>query len=201
MDNVGGGPVLDAIDVRGCSAVSSTACRHVAPAAPNLIVSGAVDAATNTIYAGGENPSDVEVLNGATCHAGDVAGCKPVAGIPEADPLDIVAPVDTAAHTLYVVDGQTDTVSLVDTATCNAIDTAGCHATQPKIVFGGFCVRRAVLDESTNSLYILDSSTSSSPTNPDGDSEHRDLQRRGHRWLRPARPAWPRSRATSSRSR
>ena len=77
------------------------------------------------------------MINGAACHAGQLAGCVPVAEIPMADPGANVGAIDQATHTLYAADSS-GTVAVIDTATCNADDTAGCAAHPLTISIGTF---------------------------------------------------------------
>ena len=70
--------------------------------------------------------------------------------------------VDDATNTVYVAnnrDGDTPgTVSVIDGATCNGSDTTGCAGPIPAVVIGR-SPRLAVLDPSTNVVYITDKSS------------------------------------------
>jgi hypothetical protein len=95
----------------------------------------ALDPGTDTIYASNLNLPQIDVIDAASCHAGDLGGCRPLATIPVQDPHDQVGAIDGANHTLYVAD-QAGKLVLIDTATCNAHDTAGC-ATKPATITVG----------------------------------------------------------------
>src|SRR5262249_60883970 len=79
----------------------------------------------------------VAVVDAATCNAENASGCGQtpamvgVAGSPGGVALD------AATHTLYVGDSNEGSVSLVDTASCNATDTSGCGDTPVQTATGG----------------------------------------------------------------
>ena len=103
-----------------CNATNTTGCRAEAPTVPDHEYLMTADPATNTIYAGNDNRRQIDVINGATCHAGQLAGCAPVATIPMANPQANVGSIDHATHTLYASNPSSDTVAVINTATCNA---------------------------------------------------------------------------------
>ena len=114
-----------------------------------------VDPATNTLYAGNLNLPQIDVINGATCHVGDLSGCAPVATIPVKDPQANIkaGSIDQATHTLYASDPFSDTTSVINTAACNATHTAGCaHAARTITIGPG--PGPPVLDPATRTLYI-----------------------------------------------
>jgi len=64
-----------------------------------------------------------------------------------------VGAVDEATHTLYSSDPSSDTVSVINTATCNSTNTKGCSAVPPTITVGPFPGPPA-LDPVTRTLYV-----------------------------------------------
>ena len=142
-----------------CDAIHNSGCRKEAPSVPDSEVLLSVDPATNTIYAGNLNlppaPGFIDVINGATCHPGDLSGCAPVAKIPMAHPQANVTAgsIDEATHTLYASDPFSDTTSVINTAACNATHTAGCAKAAPTITIGPG-PGPPVLDPATRTLYI-----------------------------------------------
>jgi DNA-binding beta-propeller fold protein YncE len=135
---IGGANVLSVTGIGRCTASNTAGCRAEAPAVPapgeGFLVSA--DPATNTIYAANVNLPQIDVLNGATCRAGHLTGCAPVAEIPMGHPFANIGTVDPATHTLYASDTLSDTVSVINTATCNAADTSGCAQPAPAITVG-----------------------------------------------------------------
>ena len=65
--------------------------------------------------------------------------------------------VDSATGTVYVGNGTTDTLSLIDGARCNARDTAGCGQHVAAVTAGADPIGVAV-EESTNTVYVVNAS-------------------------------------------
>jgi YVTN family beta-propeller protein len=157
--NVGGANILSVINPGRCDAIHTAGCRQEAPSVPNSEYLLSVDPSTDTIYAGNLNlppaPGFIDVINGATCHAGGLSGCAPVAKIPMKDPQANVGvgSIDEATHTLYASDPFSNTVSVINTAACNATHTAGCAHAAPTITIGPG-PGPPVLDPATGTLYI-----------------------------------------------
>jgi YVTN family beta-propeller protein len=81
--------------------------------------------------------------------------------------------VDQATHTAYVGNTTDNTVSVINTATCNATVTTGCGQTHTIGVDpgAGAGLVAAAVDENTDTVYVVNVfSTSSSSTNGYGDS-------------------------------
>ncbi len=153
VTNIGGTNILSVTSVRRCSAVRTAGCRRPAPSRPEPEFLMTVDPATNTIYAGNLGQAQIDVLNGATCRAGHLSSCAPVAKIPMADPQANVGSIDHATHTLYASDPFSDTVSVINTATCNAGHTAGCAARPPTVTVGAVPGSPA-FNPATRTLYV-----------------------------------------------
>jgi serine/threonine protein kinase, bacterial len=141
----------------------------------------AVDPATDTVYVtnqGGNDPGNtghtVVVIDGATCNGQRSAGCRHVATVDigrgptriGASPpvltiareMHIGAPpmgvaVDSANHTVYMVNQGSGTVAVVDVAACNANDEAGCARTSATIRVGADPVG-VLLDEAASTVYV-----------------------------------------------
>ena len=80
-----------------------------------------VDPATDTIYGGNQNTPEIDVINGATCQArrpGRLRRRSRRSRWPTR--RRNVGAIDDATHTLYAADPYSDTVSVINTATCNA---------------------------------------------------------------------------------
>jgi DNA-binding beta-propeller fold protein YncE len=151
--NVGGASVLSVVSVSRCDATATAGCRAEAPSvpAPEYLIS--TDPATGTIYASNSRLPQIDVLDGATCHAGDLAGCAPVAEIPVGHPMAHVGAVDDAIHTLYAADPTAGTVSVINTATCNAANTTGC-AQHPAAIKIGASPNTPVINTATQTVYV-----------------------------------------------
>jgi DNA-binding beta-propeller fold protein YncE len=151
--NVGGAGILSVINPSRCDATHTAGCREVALSVPDSEFLTSIDPATNTIYAGNLSQPEIDVINGATCDAGDLSGCAPVAEIPMADPVANVGAVDDATHTLYASDPFSGTVSVINTETCNATHTTGCGKSGPTITVGPNPGPPA-LNTATRTLYV-----------------------------------------------
>jgi DNA-binding beta-propeller fold protein YncE len=151
--NVGGANVLSVVSVSRCNATATVGCRAEAPSvpAPEFLIS--TDPATGTIYASNSSLPQIDVLDGATCHAGDLAGCAPVAEIPVGHPMANVGAIDDATHTLYAAEPSAGTVVVINTATCNAKNTAGCAQRPPAIKIGA-SPNMPVIDTATQTVYV-----------------------------------------------
>jgi DNA-binding beta-propeller fold protein YncE len=152
---VGGASILSVINPGRCDAIRTSGCRREAASVPDSEYLISIDPATNTLYAGNLNLPQIDVINGATCRAGDLPGCAPVATIPMKDPQANVkaGSIDEATHTLYASDPFSDTTSVINTASCNATHTAGCAKAAPTITIGPG-PGPPVLDPATRTLYI-----------------------------------------------
>jgi DNA-binding beta-propeller fold protein YncE len=151
--NIGGGNILSVTGVSRCNATNTSGCRTEAPTVPGHEFLMSADPATDTIYASSPSQPQIDVLNGAACRAGDLTGCAPVAEIPMAHPFAAVGAVDHATHTLYASDQISDTVSVINTATCNAEDTSGCAHPSPTLTVGPGPGPPA-LNPATRTLYV-----------------------------------------------
>ena len=152
-----GGDTVSVINTRHCQALDVSRCKGPWPTIkvgnePSTI---AVDAATDTVYVDNNGANTVSVFNGATCNAMDTSGCdqKPATVPVGSQPMGIF--VDDTNHTVYVGNpGKGNTVSMIDSATCNASDLATCPKTQPPTVKVGSPAEDVVVDEATQTVYV-----------------------------------------------
>jgi DNA-binding beta-propeller fold protein YncE len=151
--NVGGSSILSAISPGRCDATHTAGCRRVAPSVPDHEFLTSIDPSTDTIYAGNLSQPAIDVINGATCHADDLSRCVPVAKIPMADPFANVGAIDPASHTLYAADPVAGTVSVINTAACNATHATSCGKPAPAITVGPNPGPPA-LNAATRTLYV-----------------------------------------------
>ena len=91
----------------------------------------AVDQATDTVYtvndgADNNNGDTVSVLNGATCNARRHSGCGQTPATVRVGHGPFWIAVDQAAHTAYTANNTDSTVSVINTAICNARRHSGC---------------------------------------------------------------------------
>ena len=152
--NGGGENFLAAVSIRHCNATDISGCRAEAPNVPEPEYLTSADPATDTIYAGNLSQPEIDVLNGATCRAGHLTGCAPVAKIPMPDSGANVGAVDEATHTLYASDeASAGALMVINTATCNAEDTSGCADHPPTMKIGAF-PSPPVINPATQTVYM-----------------------------------------------
>jgi DNA-binding beta-propeller fold protein YncE len=161
-----GGNTVSIIDTRHCHAADVSACRGPWPTItvgqlPSMI---AVDQTTDTVYVADTGDNTVSVFNGATCNALVTSGCaqKPATVPVGLQPLSIFA--DPANHTVYVTNygapalggspGDSTTVSMIDSATCNAAHLAACPVTPPPTVDVGAAPDDVDVNQVTHTVYV-----------------------------------------------
>jgi DNA-binding beta-propeller fold protein YncE len=117
----------------------------------------------HTVYVANLGDNTVSVFNGATFNGQNTAGCgqTPVTVPVGLDPLGLLA--DPANHTVYVPNfggpavGQppdSTTVSMLDSATCNARHLAACPTTPPPTVDAGSPPDAITVDQATHTAYV-----------------------------------------------
>jgi DNA-binding beta-propeller fold protein YncE len=166
-----GGDTVSVIDARYCNASDVSRCKGPWPTitvgnrTPSDLPGGiAIDMKTDTVYVANVGANTVSVFNGATCNATDTSGCgQTPAEIPVGlQPLTLFA--DPANHTVYVANygapalggtpGNSTTVSMIDSATCNATDLAACPAKPPPAVDVGAAPNDVTVDQATHTVYV-----------------------------------------------
>jgi hypothetical protein len=134
------------IDARRCNVHDLSHCRG--PSATirvgKLPAGIAIDEPTDTVYVTSVGDDSVSVFNAATCDATNTSGCgQKLARVPVG--LQPVGLFDASAnHTVYVANqgapalggdpGNSTTVSMIDSATCNATDLSACPTAPPATV-------------------------------------------------------------------
>jgi len=158
----GTGTTVSVIDGRTCNGQVTSGCGQT-PATVTIGTAPAgvlVDEPADTVYAATVAPSGAEavwVIDGATCNATTASGCgqKPAsvtAGAGSAD-YNVALAIDQATRTLYVANWKDNTVSVIDTVTCNATTTSGCARTPHAARVGGGPDGIA-LNLATDTLYV-----------------------------------------------
>jgi DNA-binding beta-propeller fold protein YncE len=156
-----GGNTVSVIDTRRCQAQDISRCRGPWPTITvgNLPSSVAVDEVTDTVYVTNVGDNTVSVFNGATCNATNTSGCgQTPATVPVGEyPIGLYA--DPANHTVYVPNsdngaGDSTTLSMINSATCDAADLTGCPTTEPPTVDVGSAPFDVVVDQSTHTVYV-----------------------------------------------
>ena len=143
-----------------CNGVQHTGCGQTpAPVTVGPAPFGiAVNQATNTIYVannnGGDGPSSLSVINGATCDGTNTTGCgnaPPV--IPGVGRAPNGIALDQSTHTVYTANSQDATVSVVN-VTPAAIAH---HSKQPPRVAVGSPPAAVAVDTANHTIYVVNS--------------------------------------------
>jgi DNA-binding beta-propeller fold protein YncE len=156
-----GGNTVSVIDSHHCRAQDVSRCKGPRPTITvgNLPSGIAIDQRTDTVYVTDVGDNTVSVFNGAICNAIVTTGCgQTPAEVPVGlQPIQIFA--DPANHTVYVANfdngaGDSTTVSMIDSATCNATDLAACPTTEPPTVDVGAAPDDVDVDQATHTVYV-----------------------------------------------
>jgi DNA-binding beta-propeller fold protein YncE len=137
-DGGGTGDTVTVIDGATCNGSVGSGCGLTPPTVTvgNGAFWDAVDQRTDTIYVANNNSDTVSVINGARCNAEVTAGCN---SIPPAVPVGAnpqwVA-VDDSLHTVFALNQGDDTLSAIDTRTCDGRMTKGCTLAPPSAQAG-----------------------------------------------------------------
>ena len=154
---------VSVIDGMTCNATVTTGCGHTPPAVvvgPNA-ASAAVDQATDTVYVtvapgagtSATNLGLVAVINGATCNATVTSGCGQAPATVTVGSIPIGVVVDPVTQSVFVVNEEDSTVSVIDGAKCNAVRTAGCSQRPPDVATE-FNPGYLDVDPATGTLYV-----------------------------------------------
>jgi YVTN family beta-propeller protein len=151
------GATIALVSTAHCNQLDRSGCRVVAnvpgQAGFQFVI---VDPVSDTVYAlyGGTDGSghSVQVINGATCNAGNTSNCHPVATV-TVGKFPLGESLDPAVHTLYVTNNYDNTVSMINAARCNATRTDGCAQRFP-VIGVGKGPNVTALDQTTHTLYV-----------------------------------------------
>jgi DNA-binding beta-propeller fold protein YncE len=161
-----GGDTVSVINAAHCDAHDVSRCKGPWPTitvgnrrASDLPSGIAIDERTDTVYVTNVGANTVSVFNGATCNAQDTRGCRqrprevPV-GL---GPLEIFA--DSANHTAYVANlgngsGNSTTVSMINTASCNARHLSACPTTKRPTVNVRAVPLDIDVDQASHTVYV-----------------------------------------------
>jgi DNA-binding beta-propeller fold protein YncE len=157
---------LAVIDTNICNGHHLTSCATLKPqtihtgANPQVI---ALNQKTQTVYAPNEVDNTVSVINSLLCNASFTAGCRhPAPAVNVGTGVSAIA-VDTAVQTAYVANGNTNTVSMINTRKCNASSLKGCDKKLPTAAVGVSPSGIAV-DSGTHTVYVTNAGSGATGT-------------------------------------
>ncbi len=148
-----GGTTVSLINTATCNAIRHDGCRSPAPSATVGTSPFGVTVAGGTVYAWNSEDGTASMINAATCNAVRRTSChkaKPTATVGSGPgPGDF----NPRTHTVYVANEDDDTVSALNSRTCNAWRQSGCEPVARSLTTGE--LPAAVLsDPATNTLYV-----------------------------------------------
>ena len=155
-----GGDTVSVIDGRHCNALDVSQCEGPWPTVTvgNLPSSIAVDQATDTVYVTILGDNTVAVFSGATCNALVTAGCGQAPAHIGVGPGPFGIFADDANHTVYVGNpgptASNDTMSMINTLTCNGSNLAGCAKQKPPAVPVGVGLDDFDVNQATHTMYV-----------------------------------------------
>ena len=153
-------PTLSVIDGANCNGADTAGCGQIAPKVPlgQSPWAVAVNQATDTIYAlNPGNPGTVSVIDGATCNAHVISGCRktpPTVTVGNDNVPVVGLAVNQATNTVYAVNSADDTVSVINGATCNGKTTLGCGQTPAHVAVGRQFFGFVAADPATDLIYV-----------------------------------------------
>jgi DNA-binding beta-propeller fold protein YncE len=102
----------------------------------------AINEATDTIYvaleAGGDYAGSVAVINGATCHGSDTAGCHQTPRTIAAGWGSSALSINPETNTIYTTNTEDQSLSVIPGAICNRSTTSGCGSTPATVAAGSY---------------------------------------------------------------
>jgi len=105
------------------------------------------------VYAWNSREGTVSLINAATCNAVKRASCHKAKPTVTTGAADGPGGSNPRTHTVYAVDTDDDTVSVLDSAACNAHHTAGCPQIAPTLATGEQ-PDMVLSDPATDTLYV-----------------------------------------------
>ena len=153
--------VILALVIPSSTTPSSTSASGVV--APTVSVGGfptgiAVDSGAKTVYVAAGNANALSMIDEASCNTAVTSGCSHPRSVSTGgqDPIGVVA--DSSTGTLYVVNGGSNNLAVLNVNRCNAADQSGCsvHPTMIDVPGGPEFL---ALNSSTRTLYVADTTS------------------------------------------
>jgi YVTN family beta-propeller protein len=146
---------VSVIDTTVCNENNLAGCGQTWPTIPVGTFSRhiGINKTTNTIYVSNRDDGTVSVINGATCNRSVTSSCsqsQPTTTVGDT-PQQIA--VDEAANTIYVVNQDDATVSVINGVHCNGVDTSGCNQTWSTIAVGN-SPQALAFNPNNHTLYV-----------------------------------------------
>jgi DNA-binding beta-propeller fold protein YncE len=160
------GASVSVVNTTRCNARSATDCGQrvgtIALPSGSNPQSIAIDTTTNTVYVADTVKNLVSVINAATCNATDLSGCSQTPTLVPVPSGPVYLAVNSVTDTVYITIllGGSDTVSVLDGATCNAQVSSGCGQALKTVQVGPFPVAIAI-DQDSDTVYVANNGIAS----------------------------------------
>ena len=144
------------LDASKCNATHTSGCTHFAPTTTVGIEPAGIAANpnTNTVYEVNQGDNIASVIDTSVCNASATSGCNQSwPTIPLGNAPRFVG-INNITDTIYISNRDDNTLSVIDSATCNSSNTSGCSQPQPTTPVGNVPQQIAV-DETTNTIYVV----------------------------------------------
>jgi YVTN family beta-propeller protein len=146
---------ISVIDARTCNAQVTTGCgrvRATVPLGPGPFAV-AVSERTDSVYVADLLAPVVSVIDGRTCNATDVKGCRRTPSTVNVGETPGGIAINAKTNTIYVTGQVSDDVSVIDGNTCNGQVRRGCSR-PPLRVSAGAGARGIAINEATDTIYV-----------------------------------------------
>jgi YVTN family beta-propeller protein len=157
-----GSNTVSVIDGGTCNAASTAGCgkvRATIPVGP-IPFTVAVNDVTSSIYVTNLGAHTVSVIDGKTCNATDVKGCKHRPATMNVGETPGGIALNRRTNTIYVTGESSNDVSVIDGRTCNARVRSGCLQ-RPVHVLAGLGARGIAVNEATDTVYVANTGENS----------------------------------------
>jgi DNA-binding beta-propeller fold protein YncE len=128
VNTVGKVGTVSVIDGATCNGSDGSGCANEWPtvAVGHDAYADSIDQATGAVYVSNYDDGTVSVIDGARCNAVNTSGCVNQPSVVSSGDQPAGLAIDDSLHTLFVVNGYDDTLSAIDTRTCDGSQTGGC---------------------------------------------------------------------------
>jgi YVTN family beta-propeller protein len=156
-----GAEAVSVIDGATCNATMTSGCGKkplsvtLGRGSVNYNVAFAIDQANGTIYVANWAADTLSMIDKASCNATVTSGCAQTPDVVRVGRGPDGIAVNPATHTIYVANVTDDTVSVLDTDTCNATVSSGCRTPHPRLLRTGKSPRWVTVDQATDTVYVL----------------------------------------------
>jgi YVTN family beta-propeller protein len=129
---------VSVIDTTVCNQHHLTGCNQTWPTVPlgNAPRFLGVNTITNSIYVSNRDDGTLSVINGATCNRSNTSSCSQAQPTTAVGTMPQQIAVDESTNTVYVVNQDDGTVSVINGSHCDGTDVSGCNQAWPTIAVG-----------------------------------------------------------------